>query len=238
MLLLSVLPPVIPRASWPCAEHCIMGHGVTFNSEPHLEDAAGGSTESCPEGGQGTNKLSVIGKLMNIFDPRASSRKASSVSYTGGGSVGIAAALKAHMGYIAGLVPSSKSRSSSLDSSSNTSRHYVKKDGDDLLQRRVSRLFSREDSDEESPRQQARSSQSLSHRVSFSILHEQNSQPSLKVRGSPRFPHRIVPTCSLDRLGYLPPAPHHSKCRSLEDNSDRVGGISPLPDTKTEEKSS
>ncbi|KAG8242241.1 hypothetical protein J6590_070076 [Homalodisca vitripennis] len=236
MLLLSVLPPVIPRASWPSAEHCVLSHGVTFSSEPHLDEVAQGSQGSLRgDPGEDPSKLSVFGKLLNMLGP---SRKTSSVSYAGG-TGGIAAALKVHMGYIAGLVPSNKSRSSSLDSS-NTSRYCVKKDDEEVCSRRISRMFSREDSDEDSPQTHARSSQSLSHRVSFSIQH-QNSQPVLKVRGSPRFPHRIVPTCSLDALeerlktGNLEPdfsrknnhfqpqrncqPPHRSKCRSLEDAS-------------------
>lgn len=40
MLLLSVLPPVIPRASWPSADHMQipMRRSVTFSSEPHMDD--------------------------------------------------------------------------------------------------------------------------------------------------------------------------------------------------------
>lgn len=43
MLLLSVLPPVIPRASWPSAEHMSvpMRRSVTFSSQPHIEDGMG-----------------------------------------------------------------------------------------------------------------------------------------------------------------------------------------------------
>lgn len=228
MLLLSVLPPVIPRASWPSAEHCVFGHGVTFSSEPQLDEAVATSA-SLPDGDDDdeSGKLSVFGKLLNILGPR----KSSSVSYPGG----IAAALKVHMGYIAGLVPTTnKSRSGSLDSSSHSNRYCVKRDLDDDSSRMVSRLF-KDDSDEENPQSRARSSQSLSHRVSFSIQH-QHSQPALKVRGSPRFPHRIVPTCSLDALeerlrsGTLESgfahrttrtlhAPKQLKCRSLEDAS-------------------
>ena len=39
--LLSVLPPVIPRASWPSADHGYlpMCHQVTFSSEPKLDDS-------------------------------------------------------------------------------------------------------------------------------------------------------------------------------------------------------
>lgn len=251
MLLLSVLPPVIPRASWPSAEHCVFGHGVTFSSEPQLDE----SPASLPDDDDGdSGKLSVFGKLLNILG----SRKSSSVSYAGGPG-GIAAALKVHMGYIAGLVPpADKSRSGSLDSSSHSNRYCVKRDPDEDSSRVVSRLF-KDDSDEENPQSRARSSQSLSHRVSFSIQH-QHSQPALKVRGSPRFPHRIVPTCSLDALeerlrsgalesGFVQRttrtlhAPKQLKCRSLEDASSpveqicitfpRVSPDAPHPDTSS-----
>lgn len=239
MLLLSVLPPVIPRASWPCAEHCVFGHGVTFSSEPKLDEAVA-SSASLPDDDDESGKLSVFGKLLNILGPR----KSSSVSYSAG-TGGIAAALKVHMGYIAGLVPTNKSRSGSLDSSSHSNRYCVRRDVDEDSSRMVSRLF-KDDSDEENPQSRARSSQSLSHRVSFSIQH-QHSQPALKVRGSPRFPHRIVPTCSLDALeerlrsgtfesGFSQRthhfgqartlhAPRQLKCRSLEDASSPVEQI-------------
>lgn len=44
LLLLSVLPPVIPRASWPSAQHMQipMRRSVTFSSQPHMEDSADG----------------------------------------------------------------------------------------------------------------------------------------------------------------------------------------------------
>lgn len=41
LLLLSVLPPVIPRASWPSADHCMinpMRQSVTFSSQPQLDN--------------------------------------------------------------------------------------------------------------------------------------------------------------------------------------------------------
>lgn len=43
LLLLSVLPPVIPRASWPSAEPMAMTmrKSVTFSSQPQLEDENG-----------------------------------------------------------------------------------------------------------------------------------------------------------------------------------------------------
>lgn len=43
LLLLSVLPPVIPRASWPSAAPMSqpMRKSVTFSSEPNMEDDSG-----------------------------------------------------------------------------------------------------------------------------------------------------------------------------------------------------
>lgn len=43
LLLLSVLPPVIPRASWPSAEHMSipMRRSVTFSSEPRMDEESG-----------------------------------------------------------------------------------------------------------------------------------------------------------------------------------------------------
>lgn len=50
LLLLSVLPPVIPRASWPSAEHMTMTmrKSVTFSSEPQLEDSSGSGIVRLP----------------------------------------------------------------------------------------------------------------------------------------------------------------------------------------------
>lgn len=50
LLLLSVLPPVIPRASWPSAEHMTMTmrKSVTFSSEPQLEDSSGSGMVRLP----------------------------------------------------------------------------------------------------------------------------------------------------------------------------------------------
>lgn len=230
MLLLSVLPPVIPRASWPSAEHCVMpSHGVQFNSEPKLDDTTGAKDKhrgsqshhhryyrDSIQYNESTGKVSVFGKLLTILGNKnsASTRKTSAASYTG--TTGIAAALKAHVGYFAGFVPGTKSGSGSLDSSCNTSRSAINKDkkildyySGDNENSKYNRFMYRSSRDvgelpsDDDARSQARSVQSLSHRVSFSIQH-QHSQPILafreKVKGSPRFPHRIVPTCSLNAL--------------------------------------
>lgn len=46
-LLLSILPPVIPRASWPSSDHCVINpirQSVTFSSQPHLDNEGRQST--------------------------------------------------------------------------------------------------------------------------------------------------------------------------------------------------
>lgn len=50
LLLLSVLPPVIPRASWPSAEHMskTMRMSVCFSSQPQLEDTIGSRNVRLP----------------------------------------------------------------------------------------------------------------------------------------------------------------------------------------------
>ncbi|XP_075225700.1 gamma-aminobutyric acid type B receptor subunit 3 [Lycorma delicatula] len=243
LLLLSVLPPVIPRASWPSAEHCVtpMRRGVTFSSEPKLDE---NSVQTKPhtdeedeyyrrqEGSISLNepsKISVFRKLRSMLQSKPTNRKSSSSSTTAA-TGGIAAALKVHMGYFSGLVPANKSGSESPESSCNTSRLGISKDqkynenlSGNESDSRSFRKFSlaalckssndddsiQSDSEEASDEQennqkiQAQSVPSLSQRVSFSIQH-QHSQPVLnfreKARGSPRFPHRIVPTSSLNAL--------------------------------------
>lgn len=58
MLLLSVLPPVIPRASWPSAQHAVFRPEVTFNSEPKLDKEGGSFLNSSSEDNE--RKVSVM----------------------------------------------------------------------------------------------------------------------------------------------------------------------------------
>ncbi|CAH1396718.1 unnamed protein product [Nezara viridula] len=220
LLLLSVLPPVIPRASWPTEDS---RRGVTFSSEPKLGEQRASLNLLPPEQ---PPKLSVIGKFLNMITP--SVRKSSAPA-------GLASALRAHMEYFAGFVPGNNS--GSLESSCNTSHTginrapYLNIDDDyDIRERKFSLGYPprEEIRDEDRGRRQARSYQSLSQpRVSFSIQH-QHSQPILpyreKPKGSPRFPHRIVPTSSLGDLkkrDYLVVTKGETKSRSLEETRER-----------------
>ncbi|KAL1117728.1 hypothetical protein AAG570_004043 [Ranatra chinensis] len=190
MLLLSVLPPVIPRASWPSSENCVQppSRNLAFNSEPKLDQTKqfiyfprGSRHQSigCTE----DKESSVFAKFLNVIAPR-SSRKSS----------GIASALRAHMGYMAGIIPPTEGGAAKQ----------------------------RDDEEEGSGR-------CLSQpRVSFSVGDKVGTGSGSSVfkerpKGSPRFPHRIVPTSSLNDLGRRggggPRGRRDSKWRSLEDAS-------------------
>lgn len=126
LLLLSVLPPVIPRASWPSAvQELPMRRNVTFSSESKLDDQKQKREPMidlynlCLRPERFQEKLTVLGRLKSLFGSRPSIRKSSASSYAGNSSVGIASALRVHMGYIAGLVPGSTKQN--MASSCNTS---------------------------------------------------------------------------------------------------------------------
>ncbi|XP_037825442.1 uncharacterized protein LOC119613487, partial [Lucilia sericata] len=119
-LLLSVLPPVIPRASWPSAEYMQipMRKSVTFASQPHLEDRT--IAESCLPAQDLLNlrlahqhateaKTGLINRLRGIFTRTQSSNKGSLASLAD--QKGIKAALKTHMGLFTRLIPSSQTAS-------------------------------------------------------------------------------------------------------------------------------
>lgn len=294
LLLLSVLPPVIPRASWPSAvQELPMRRSVTFSSEPKLDEQHRQQQSQsrnrqpaidlynlCLRPDRFNEKLSVLGRIKNFFGSRTSIRKSSAASYAGNSNLGIASALKVHMGYIAGLVPGTQQHQSqnigsstkapagssvSCNTSSTAIHHLIDassmSNSRDLYTRRQSyargggsgpiisvtsdsadilhqesHTYSHyngadtkdheheiDPSNNESKRkfslgmclqgkrdQQHQDQEST--KVSFSIIPlqkrksitHQNSQPVLSFRerakGSPRFPHRIVPTCSLNAL--------------------------------------
>lgn len=236
LLLLSVLPPVIPRASWPSAvQELPMRRNVTFSSEPKLDDQNSSRNRRepvidlynlCLRPERFNEKLTVLGRLKNLFGSRPSIRKSSASSYAGNSNVGIASALRSHMGYIAGLVPGSSK--SQMASSCNTSATGINR-LDGLYSRRQS--FARaggsgpiisitSDADDDEDPSDSRRKFSLAFclkkdetdpKVNFALplqkrksITHQHSQPVLSFRerakGSPRFPHRIMPTCSLTAL--------------------------------------
>ncbi|EDW13069.2 gamma-aminobutyric acid type B receptor subunit 2 [Drosophila mojavensis] len=114
-LLLSVLPPVIPRASWPSAEYMQipMRRSVTFASQPQLEEACLPTQDLINlrlAHQQATEaKTGLINRLRGIFSRTTSSNKGSTASLAD--QKGLKAAFKSHMGLFTRLIPSSQTAS-------------------------------------------------------------------------------------------------------------------------------
>lgn len=282
MLLLSVLPPVIPRASWPSANptQAPMRRSVTFSSQPHLDEPGGSTTVRLPaidllnlrltHQQAAAERTGLLNKLRALFvSSRQASRKQSTTSIAGSGNngggggglaaTGIAAALKAHMGLLSGLVPSSGGSSNASCSALNTRtgggggmggmrrmslaksgtainstvevvepslfvRQRHRKISTALMLNAANSLFRGETAEEEQQEVEAAkgglvigvvvgaAGDELMEevpRVNFQLpanrrpsIYHQMSQPTLRerVKGSPRFPHRIMPTSSLNAL--------------------------------------
>lgn len=268
LLLLSVLPPVIPRASWPSADHMQvpMRRSVTFSSQPHLDDPCASTNARLPaidllnlrltHQQAAAERTGFLNRLRSFFlsSSRTASRKQSTTSINGGNGAaggggvnasGIAAALKAHMGLLSGLVPSAGNTSScnALNTVSNKPlrRTSLVKSGTAInstveiiepplymrpRHRKISTAFmisgggGLRQSDECDELGEGGSSGCgfEEPHVNFqlpanrkpSICH-QISQPTLRerVKGSPRFPHRILPTSSLNALEERGPEVHY-----------------------------
>ncbi|XP_023290451.1 gamma-aminobutyric acid type B receptor subunit 1 [Orussus abietinus] len=212
LLLLSVLPPIIPRASWPSADPSGMRRGtVAFSSQPDLEEGPRRSLADIYKldrrrDTEGPNRLGVFQRLFSMFGSRPSSRKTSTASFTG-----VASALRVHMGYIAGLVPGAKAASTCQVDTQGTRQSHPRCGSGPIINitseedRRLSLGLRRKESSEP--------------RVNFTLPPQASSSHTSsreKVRGSPRFPHRIVLANS---LGAIPPSslvqPH--RWHSMED---------------------
>ncbi|KAI8422802.1 hypothetical protein MSG28_006547, partial [Choristoneura fumiferana] len=109
----AILPPVIPRASWPSAEHCRGRNSVSFSSQPKLNYRK--SQPAIDLYSLCLNKREehhgLLSRIKSFFGSRPSSRKASTMSIADPSGQGIAAALKMHVGMIAGLVPGTRKHS-------------------------------------------------------------------------------------------------------------------------------
>ncbi|KAL2732571.1 gamma-aminobutyric acid type B receptor subunit 2 isoform X1 [Vespula maculifrons] len=214
LLLLSVLPSVIPRASWPSADPSGMRRGtVAFSSQPDLEpDDPRRSLADIYKlhrrrETEGPNRLGVFQRLFSLFGSRPTSRKTSTASFTG-----VASALRVHMGYIAGLVPGAKAASTCQMDAQGSQQSHPRCGSGPIISitseedRRLSLGLRRKESSEP--------------RVNFTLPPQANSNQSSsreKIRGSPRFPHRIVPANSLSAIasGLSAPKPH--RWHSMED---------------------
>jgi gamma-aminobutyric acid type B receptor len=234
MLLLSVLPPVIPRASWPNTEHMTipMRRSICFSSQPQMIDKNGSRVPAIDllnlrlTQHQNQERSGFLNRIKCLFGSRAPSRKTSTASLAPSH---IANALKSHMNLLTNLLPNTSTschvlntnnlepdylRKSSFAQSGNAINSTIEIVEPELIKsrnRRKSMAFTisahvekvpdveidEADENESEPRVNF----ILPTRRRSSIIH-QNSQPTLRerVKGSPRFPHRIVPTSSLNAL--------------------------------------
>lgn len=244
LLLLSVLPPVIPRASWPNTEHMSipMRRSICFSSQPQMDDESGNARlpaidllnlRLTHQQNIQVERGGLLNKIRGFFGSRAPSRKASTASLAPSH---IANALKTHMSLLTNFLPNTSSscqvlninpnerdtlRRQSFAQSGNAINGSIEIVEPELIKsrnRRKSMAFTISAHVELKPsdfdvddivEEQCEASSTSESRVNFilpnrrrsSIIH-QNSQPTLRerVKGSPRFPHRIVPTSSLNAL--------------------------------------
>lgn len=96
-LLLSVVPSVVPRASWPCAAPVVSRPQVTFCSEPKLEQAGSEAGDDSEEGGEHSSAASALLRrflqLNRFWRPGRSKANHRSA---------VAAALRMHVNYVTG----------------------------------------------------------------------------------------------------------------------------------------
>lgn len=229
LLLLSVLPPLIPRASWPNTEHMTipMRRSICFASQPQIMDTNGVRIPAIDllnlrlTHQQNQERSGFLNRIRGLFGSRAPSRKTSTASLAPSH---IANAIKSHMNLLTGLLPNTSTscqvlntqhtlepeslRKSSFAQSGNAINSTIEIVEPELIKsrnRRKSMAFTisahveieKEPDEADEPRVNF----ILPNRRRSSIIH-QNSQPTLRerVKGSPRFPHRIVPTSSLNAL--------------------------------------
>ncbi|XP_065095274.1 gamma-aminobutyric acid type B receptor subunit 2 [Ochlerotatus camptorhynchus] len=179
MLLLSVLPPIIPRASWPSVDPMLspMKRNVTFSSQPQIEtgrDRLGLSRfRSCSVEDSG----GVLNRIRNLFGARL--HKTTSVV----GGLNVATVLPSKLTIFAEV--DAEDEISSLGDRSRTDIFTINKPSDEDL-----RLTGSEP------------------RVNFVLPsagagnRRSSIAPTLreKIKGSPRFPHRVCPTSSMTEL--------------------------------------
>lgn len=220
MLLLSVLPPVIPRASWPSTEACRGRNSVSFSSQPKLNyrksQPAIDLYNLCLTKRNDEN-TGLLTRLKSFFGNRSrpSSRKASTMSIADPTGQSIAAALKMHVGMIAGLVPGGRKHSMVLSCNTLHVPHPELKLRRESFARSGPIIRITDDEPSCSTFKSSDTSVSLKSqkyvaepetKVNFvlpesherSMSHQNSCE---RIKGSPRFPHRIAPaTASLTTL--------------------------------------
>ncbi|CAG9129165.1 unnamed protein product [Plutella xylostella] len=211
MLLLSVLPPVIPRASWPSTNAFGGRNSISFSSQPKLDQRK--SQPAIDFYNLCLNKREenpgLLKRIKSFFGTsRPSSRKASTMSIADPTGQSIAAALKMHVGMIAGLVPGNRKHSMVL--SCNTlnvpnpewklRRESYARSGPIIRITDDEPSCSRYDTDRRvssgtqkyvaEPETKVNFVLPVSHK---SVSHQNSCE---RFKGSPRFPHRISPSGS------------------------------------------
>ncbi|KAH8334117.1 hypothetical protein KR059_006799 [Drosophila kikkawai] len=271
-LLLSVLPPVIPRASWPSAEYMQipMRRSVTFASQPQLEEACLPAQDLinlrlAHQQATEASKTGLINRLRGIFSRTTSSNKGSTASLSDQQQQkGLKAAFKSHMGLFTRLIPSSQTASCNaiynapiqgsgssevtpLDSTHSNGNHlkpihrgsltksgthldHLTKDPNFLPIPTISGGEQALVASGDQQQQPGKFVKLLETKVNFQL--PSNRRPSVvqpvpslreRVRGSPRFPHRILPpTCSLSALA-------ESEDRPSESSPSIVGSCKSIP---------
>ncbi|CAD6998932.1 unnamed protein product [Ceratitis capitata] len=255
-LLLSVLPPVIPRASWPSAEYMqlSMRRSIAFASQPQLEERKSAATCLAEQDlynlriahRQATEtKTGLINRIRGIFSRTTSSNKGSSCSL--GEPKSLRAAFKSHMGLFTRHVSTTQAASCNAiynqttrlneevlnESSNGTQLKSMKRlsfaksgthldvatpDPNFLQIPTISAETPEEPThmglilplDETELERIGVSRYIKVHETKVNFQLPTNRRPSIvpaqqpsmreRVRGSPRFPHRVMPTSSLGAL--------------------------------------
>ncbi|XP_041988490.1 gamma-aminobutyric acid type B receptor subunit 2 isoform X2 [Aricia agestis] len=215
MLLLSVLPPVIPRASWPSADAFKGRNSISFSSQPKLNFRK--SQPAIDLYNLCLNKREespgILSRLKNFFGSKSASRKASSTSISDPSGPSIAAALKLHVGMIAGLVPGNRKHSMVHSCNMlNVPQQEMKLRRESYAKSGpIIRVTDDEPScskyyEENAPRIPQKYIAEPETKVNFVLPTTQRKSLSQqtsceRIRGSPRFPHKIAPvTTSLTAL--------------------------------------
>ncbi|XP_054744804.1 uncharacterized protein LOC129249163 [Anastrepha obliqua] len=252
-LLLSILPPVIPRASWPSAEYMqlSMRRSIAFASQPQLEERKSAATCLAEQDlynlriahRQATEtKTGFINRLRGIFSRAASSNKGSSCSL--GEQKSLRAAFKSHMGLFTRHVPTAQAASCNAIYNQTVRRDDCTMESNGAPLKAMKQLHFAKSGTHldvatpdpnflQIPTISAETPEEPTHMglilpldeielermgvARYTKVHETkvnfqlptNQQPSFiqtqptmreRIRGSPRFPHRVVPTCSLGAL--------------------------------------
>uniref|UniRef100_A0A182KGY4 G-protein coupled receptors family 3 profile domain-containing protein n=1 Tax=Anopheles christyi TaxID=43041 RepID=A0A182KGY4_9DIPT len=188
MLLLSVLPPIIPRASWPSVDPMLspMKRNIAFSSQPKIDPAAPMGTRerivsSSNRSGidelhtpNGTASSGVMGKIRHMFTPRLHKTPSGSVL---GGTSTIA------------MRKSALAIFNEIDTEDDLPIYTINKPKSEELNLTGSE-----------PRVNFVLPPTAGRRRSSIV--QQGAPVRDRIRGSPRFPHRICPqTTSLTELG-------------------------------------